>query len=203
MAGDFAVACVLAVEEDVGFASRQGDPLVRLVLKHQLYDVLGRRRNPATDAAARPHQRGGAQDAAVGRVRRAPLERRPTNQQHIQRNPNRPHVRSPAVPAPLADHLGSDKARRAAEGTARRATVGAQPLRQAEICDLDAHVLIEEEVRRLDVPVQHALRVDVGEAVEDLPAVVLALTLADPAAFFEHVLQRLWCGGNEALGVRR
>jgi hypothetical protein len=95
------------------------------------------------------------------------------------------------VATPLPDHLRRDEAWGAAECPARGVSIGPQPLGETKVRDLDVHVGVQEEVRGLDVSVQHALLVDVREPIKDLPAVVLSLALANPPPLLEHILQRL------------
>ena len=88
------------------------------------------------------------------------------------------------------DHAGLGRRGRGREVRAGALLLGVRQLRQAEVEDLHAAVVGDEEVLGLQVPVDDPLLVRGGEAVDDLERVVDRAARRDPAAR-EHRAKRL------------
>ena len=113
-------------------------------------------------------------------------ERRAERQHLVERRPQGVDV-APGV-RDAAEPLGGHEAQRPDQVVRLREVVPILELGQAEVGDPDVPQRVEDQVRRLDVAVQHAPLVGIGQGVGDLGAqpgdlaIVARLALADEGA---------------------
>ncbi len=153
-----------------GPAARLPRPAERREREERLLPVRHSRRGVAGQHPIQdPRQRGGrlrdpGHRPARGHAALAPrVVGEPPREQLVQHHPERVHVGA-LVHRLAARLLGRHERRRAPAARG----VAAEEVGQAEVEDLHAPVLAQEGVRRLEVAVEDAVRVGVGEAAGDV-----------------------------------
>lgn len=92
--------------------------------------------------------------------------------------------------AVLLQDLGGDIVGRAADGLLDLALVF-DPGGEPEVADLGVHLVVDEDVAQLEVPVDDGLRVDVDQGLDHLLDVYPGLVLGYPLPPLDQVLQRI------------
>jgi len=129
-------------------------------------------------------------DLLVGGLDVRRLEGRLADEQRVDDDAERPDVDFVAVARLALQDLGRDVVGRAADGLlllALELDLGGQ----AEVAQLDLHLLAEEEVAQLEVAVDHLVLHQVLHRVQDLQQVALHLDFRQPLAPLEQLVQRL------------
>ena len=140
-------------------------PRLEVLLDRLEHDRLQVTRDPGIDGPGPPRLLGLDLLDQLEAVRR--VECRTEREQLVEREPERVDVGPgvPFTPEPLGSHVAEGSQDVTALGQALVFSLG-----QAEIRDPDHRFGIQQQVRRLDVPVHDAPCVGVGETPGDLPA---------------------------------
>lgn len=128
-------------------------------------------------------------DVFVGLLDCVVLEWRLSEQQRIHDHPNRPDIHLIGVPI-LLQYLRSDIVRSPADSLLELALMF-DPCRQPEIAYLGIHVVIDEDIAQLEIPVDDRLRVDIDEGLDHLIDIHSGLILCDTLPPFHQILQRV------------
>lgn len=118
------------------------------------------------------------------------LERRLADYQGVYDYAERPDVHFVRVTCPALEHLRCDVVRRSANGPLLLA-VKIELGREAEVSQLDLHLIVEEQIAELEVPMDYAVRVQVLERVDDLLSVALDFQLVQALAPLQELVHAL------------
>ena len=123
-------------------------------------------------------------DSAISLVYSLSLERWLSNEQREEDDPERPNINFKPM-ASLGQDLRSNVIGRSAGGESSLAVMihlGAE----SEVPNFDLHLVVEENIAKLDIPMDNSFLMQVLQSTEQLQHVAFGLEFGDPDSAFEE-----------------